>query len=201
MAGGKVMFVWNGIGSLEAAVSILKSGLMSIHERNLTGIPQFGASFSADIRTGSADSSICRVATQSGSSSSFSGTGSGMFQAILHPSVLDRLDCYMHLSDMFGVCSPHESSAWKQRKTVEEQVKSVQSYFKSSNEISFRKGVHKKQIVRIRATSESYRRNLITAAQEQGMSEINGVPVEDFVVVAGSLGDAYTKYVKPLVGG
>jgi len=199
-----LLFVWNGIGSQEAALSIMRSGLMSIHERNLAGIARFGTSYSSDEGTGSGDGSICRVAVKKGSSHSFSGHhGAGKYQAILHPDVMDRLDPYMHSTDRFGNCDPNNGnygSAWRNRKPVDKTVASLNKSYSSGNEISFRKGIHKSKIVRITCSSEGNRKSLITAARDEGFEEVNGIPIDDFVVVASSFGDAYSRYVKPLLG-
>ena len=201
-----VRFVFNGIGSLESAVSILKSGLMSINERNLAGITQFGGSYSADVESGSGDGTLCRVVGKDGveGSSAYGGSYTfqnhpfhGQYQAIIHPEVLDRLNTYMYGSDTFGRCTP---STFSGRTTVETKVKQTSDHHRTSNEISFRKGLHRAKILRIATSSETARSALINAARDEGLNEVNGVPIEDFVVVVTKLGDAYNKYVKPLLG-
>jgi len=74
--------------------------------------------------------------------------------------------------------------------------KQAQTYY-SSAELSFRRGVHLSQIIRICTSSEQSRKALINAGTQQGLTEVNGVPIADFVVVETNLGKAYNKYVKP----
>jgi hypothetical protein len=195
-----VRFVFNGIGSMESAVSILKSGLMSIHERNLAGIPQFGGSYSSDVGTGSADGILGRVVGKAGAEGSYSfgsHSFSGMYQAIIHPSVLDRLNTYMYNSDTFGKA---HGSTFKNRSSVESKVAANSKTHHTGNEISFRRGLHLNKILRIATSSEQRRKALISAARQEGIEEINGVPIDDYVVVVSDLGEAYNKYVKPLLG-
>lgn len=191
------LFVFNGIGSTESALSVLKSGLMSIHERNMAGLPQFGGSYSSDVGTGSGDGILCRVVPKSGFSKSLaSHSFGGKFQAIIHPEVLDRLDTYMYNKDTFGKC---KGSEWNDRVSVEHRVSVLKSSYTPYNEISFRRGLHKQKILRFTTSDPDWRKQLITQAREQGITEVNGVPLDDFVVVATKAGDIYEKYVKPML--
>ena len=192
-------YIWNGISDTAAAVSILQSGLMSIHDRSAAGLAKAGASFADDVVGGSGDGSICRIVTDSAFSSGygFSGTGSGSYQAIIHPEVLDRLDPYLYKGDKYGASS---GSAWENRRPVHKNIKSLNEGYFASAEISFRRGIHRSKLVRMRATSDMYRKSLITAVHEKGISQVNGVPVEDFIILADSLSAVYDKYVKPLLG-
>jgi hypothetical protein len=44
---------------------------------------------------------------------------------------------------------------------------------------------------------ESHRKKLIEALKAVGAEEVNGVPIEDFIVIAETRGSLYNKYVKP----
>jgi orotate phosphoribosyltransferase-like protein len=59
-------------------------------------------------------------------------------------------------------------------------------------------GVHASRILRIVTQSEASRVALVSEAKTQGLHEVNGVPIEDFVVVESSAQAVYDKYVKPL---
>lgn len=208
MAGGKFRFVFQGIKSLEGAVGILSSGgIMGIHERNLHGIAAMdfhnAGSASADVKTGSADGSLCYVVCESGLNSSLSSFPfSGTCQLILHPSVLDRLDTFMHPTDSYGTSRPSgvtHASAWKNRRTVDSQVEQQQVGHRSSAELSFRRGVPLDKVVRMTVGSSSTWKTVVSAAHNAGVDKVNGVPVGDFVVVADNASDVYTRFVKPLV--
>jgi hypothetical protein len=223
MAQGKLKFVFNGISSLNAAVNICSgNGLMGIHERALSGIgptsySSGGGSPGQDIYSGSGDQILTRmVYFPAASSHGFSSHSfDGAYQAILHPSVLDRLDTYMHTSDNYGYCRPDHPSfhsaapdgsyTWKSRSSVLKTSESIQNSYHTGNEIGFRKGVSSKKIIRLATQSETSnysghpgRKEFIDAMRSKGFEEVNGVPLEDFVVVVNNLQEAYDKYVKPL---
>jgi len=190
--------LFQGIGDINGALNLAASGIMGIHERNLAGYPKIGGSYDADVASGSADGTLCRVATDAAMSASFNSHAfSGDYQAIIAPDELDRLDAYMYLGDTYGNCKK-SSSSWTGRNTVEANVASLTKGHQSGNEISFRKGIHRNRILRIVTQSESSRKAFIDGAKARGITEVNGMPVEDYCVVGNNLGDAYNKYVKPL---
>lgn len=198
LGGGGVRYLFNGISSQEAALSVMQTGLMGIIERNLAGIAQFGGSYSSDVASGSGDGILARVVTESAFDHSFgSHSFPGSFQVIIHPKVLDRLDTYMHETDRFGRCRA-DSSDWQHRKTVGERVKQLSKNYNTGNEISLRKGVHPEYLLRLATSSEPKRKALIAAAVNVGIEKINGVPISDYIVVCSNLGDAYKRYVEPL---
>lgn len=189
-------FLFQGIGSLEGAVNIVQSGLMGIHDRNMAHMPDFGGSYSADVSSGSADGTLCRIMTGSGGSNHLSGHPfGGQYRAIVAPDVLDRLDCYSYNSDTYG---KSHGSPWASRKSVEDNAKYLKSSYSAGNEISFRKGVDKSKIIRMACANEGDRAAFVHACKKKGIHEVNGVPVEEFCVVADQGDDVYEKYVKPL---
>ena len=189
-------FLFQGIGSLEGAVNIVQSGLMGIHDRNMAHMPDFGGSYSADVGSGSADGTLCRIMTGSGGSNNLSGHPfGGQYRAIVAPDVLDRLDCYSYNSDTYG---KSHGSPWASRQSVEDNAKYLQSSYSAGNEISFRKGVDKSKIIRMACANEGDRAAFVHACKKKGIHEVNGVPVEEFCVVADQGADVYEKYVKPL---
>ena len=195
---GAVRFLFNGIKSQEAALSIMQTGLMGIIERNLAGIAKFGASYPSDVGSGSGDGILARVVTESGFSTAFSAHfAAGAFQVIIHPKVLDRLDVYMHPSDEFGRCRPTDT-AWKDRLTVGERVEKLSKYYQTGNEISLRKGVHPEYLLRLVTSSEPQRKALIAAAVNAGIEKVNGVPISDYIAVCTNMGEAHKRYVAPL---
>ncbi len=202
LGGGKFRFMFNGVSDVSAAVSVLKLGLLGISERAMMGIHLKGGSVESDIHEGAGDQVLLRAVTENGFSTAMNGHAfGGAYQAIVDPAEADRLDSYMHLGDQFGSCSPHgsHSHAWTNRKTIEKCIDSQASSYKPSAEIMFRKGIAKTKILRMAAPSESARATLIKAAKAAGIVEMNGVSIDNFVVVAGTSGEAYEKCVKPVL--
>jgi len=198
VANGKLKYLFNGISSAEAALSVMQYGLLGIHERNLMGIHEFGGSYPQDVHSGSGDGILTRVITESGFGDSFtSHSFHGSFQAIIAPTEVDRLDTYMYDKDTYGRCRS-DSADWKNRSPVADKIKQQQHDYSEGAEMSFRRGIGRDKILRIACTSEATRKALVKQAKQAGIMQVNGVPVDDFVVVCSNLGDAYTKYVKPL---
>lgn len=181
-------------------VSQVKNGLLGIHERALTGQAYFGASASADVATGCADGCTIRLITQSGDGHKVSD-GWGTYQIIIAPDECDRLDVHMFSGDTYGCTNPNHATygdTYEGRKSLAGAIQQQQDSYSSSAEIVTRRGVSSKKFVRIGADSEPLRQQLIAELKKEGITEVNGVPVEDFVVVPGTKGDMYKQYVQPL---
>lgn len=199
LAGGKFKFGFNGVNSISSVINILQHGLMGINERNQSGIAQFGASYDADVASGSADGILLRPVTESGAKNSFqSHPFAGVAQVIVHPGEYDRLDAYQHNSDKFGRCRD-DTSDWSGRKSFGDTMAAQQKSYATSAETSFRKGIRAERILRVCVSNESQRKDVIKQAKGAGMQEVNGVPIEDFIVVETNCQAAWEKYVKPIV--
>lgn len=202
LGGGKFRFMFNGISDTAAAVSVLKLGLLGISERAMMGIFLKGGSVEADIHEGAGDQVLLRPVTENGFTHNMgSHPFGGSYQAVVDPAEADRLDSYMHNSDQFGSCSPYGShaSAWTNRKTLEKAMDNQAKSYSSGAEIMFRKGIAKSKILRIAAPTEAARAELIKEAKKAGVVEMNGVSIDNFVVVAKTSGEAYEKCVKPVL--
>jgi hypothetical protein len=196
-----IRFAFQGVSDQTAALSVLQTGLKGILERNLQGLKAFGASYSEDVQTGAGDGIPTRIVSDAGMNhnlaSHFAG---GEFQAIISPDELDRMDTYMHMKDAFGVCNPDHGygDTWKSRKSMDDAMKAQGDSYHSAAELYFRKGVAPNKIIRMATSNPNSRIALIQAAKTAGINEVNGVPIDDFIVVVSSHKDAYEKYVKPL---
>jgi hypothetical protein len=200
LAKGKIWFVHQGF-DLAVIPSVCRSGLLGIHMRNQLGVysPSKGGSFGTDTNTGAGDHSMCRLATsQYASYGPGSINGYGQCIAIVSPEVLDRLDSYFYNGDHYGKCNP-SSSAWKSVRPLEESIHST--HISGSNEIMFRQGIDVRQILRIVVKhGESYRQQALEICKDAKVKEVNGIPVEEFIVTANSGQEIWDKYVKPVAG-
>jgi hypothetical protein len=198
VAKGQLKFLENGISDTSAALSVLETGLLGIHERNLHGIPKNGVSYHEDINTGSGDGILTQPVAEAGLNYGITSQAwHKMYQAILVPDVMDRLDVYSHPSDHFGACKKGDHR-WDNRSSVDTQYNGLAGSHKTGMETSFRRGVQVEKIARITCQTAHARTELIKAAKKRGLQEVNGVPIDDFIVVEDSMKDIYEKYVKPL---
>lgn len=203
LAGGTFRYMFNGVGHGGSVAGILESGaLLAIHERNMHGIGQFGGSYPHDVESGSGDGILVRAVCDSGikgGSIKFSDHPfcKGGVAIVIAPDEVDRMDAYSYLHDAFGKCVG-SSSTWKGRNTVESNMDGMKNFHKLPNEISFRRGISTRKFLRIACRTASMRKDTIKACKEKGINEVNGVPIDDFIVVSDDLSEVFTKYVKPL---
>jgi len=186
-------FVYNGIKADDQVPSILRSGVLAISERVCLGVVPNGISISEDTNNGAGDQALCRVATNHSNSFHWSWP----VQAIVAPTELDRLDCYMYSGDSYGCSDPDDGphgSAWRSR----QPVSAVIPHAGDGNEIMFRKGIDSSRILRLVVQSEQHRKSLIQKLINEGFVEANGVPISDFVVVASNISTAAAKLQKVL---
>jgi len=196
-----VRFVFHGADP-NLIVSMLQNGPMGIGERDARGIPRgIGVSETADVGTGSGDNVLGYMMTESGLGHSLnSHSFAKECQLIVSTDELDRLDSYLHFGDHYGCTNPGSSShgpVYQARDTIDRAAERQASSYHSSHEIGFRRGIRQQQILRVTTQSEHKRAAMIKKLKEAGMHEVNGVPVEDFVVVANNAGEVYEKYVQP----
>lgn len=199
-----VRYAYWGASTPSRVVSMFKGGsLLGVNERANAGLPAFGASDGEDMHQGGADQITTRLAVkgQDYMSLSDSNNVTGTFNLIIAPDELDRLDTTLNLGDGFGATNPKTAKGkkyWTNRDDLSTQVSQLNSYpTMSSPEMVFRRGVATSKVLRVSAGSETNRKKLIDAFREEGIEEVNGVPIEDFVVTSTSRGELYKKYVKP----
>lgn len=201
LAKGKLRFLEHGISGVDDLMSVLQTGLLGIHERNLHGIEHTGASYPSDVGSGSGDGVLVQPVCESGLKSPITSQGwSKSYQAILAPDVMDRLDTYTHPGDRFGACKRGDQR-WEKREPDDDQFAKLAGHHNSGAETSFRRGVQLDKILRITVQNTPTRNDLIKVAKKRGIQEVNGVPIDDFIVVADdtvTMKDIYEKYVKPM---
>lgn len=192
-----VSFVLFAASTPERVANMMRSGVIGINERNTTLQPKGNpASYESDVASGCADNPTFRLITKSGHEHGTTMGVSGEYKIIIAPDEVDRLDTFMADHDNYGRCTPTDD-VFTSRVSLKHQIQKQQNNFHGSAEICFRKGVSSKKFLRVVCGSETTRATLIDAMKKAGLSDVNGVPVEDFVAVQTNCGQVYEKYVKP----
>jgi len=171
-------FLTHRIYNDQTLPDILKSGLMSTKERWSRGIMSSGMSSATDIETGGADSVFVRLGV--GNERFMDSSPNARCMLIIDIDEMARTDWYAYEGDRFGTVS---ISALTGRPDIFKFVENMQAYPNDSNELMFRNGINTKAIRMIAANEEGTRANIIHMLQAEGINEINGIAVEDFVKV------------------
>lgn len=175
-------YVWAGVSRDDAVVSILQGkGFMSTNTRSLAGMDFTGASPESDMGTGGSDSVFTRIGVQmkKGPQPRFDNCYmGGGYRIIISPEVMERTDWYAYDHDNYGSTSDLAS-----RSTPLDFIKSMATKYRSGNEIMFRRGIPKEQFTGIVCPSDTKRTQLLDKLKKAGITEVNGVPVKDFVRV------------------
>ena len=177
----------------------IKDGLLGVHQRLLNGLGFNGASASQDVDSGGADSAMTRVMIDKYSDDTMnqSITGvSGKIKAIIAPDVLDRLDAYIHTGDQYGSTT---NSYYKERKNLSGAISVINKGDHRDAELCLRFGVPSDAYLGLSVGSEDLREQVINEFKKEGISEVNGMPIESFVFLGENMqvGDIYEKLVKP----
>lgn len=154
-------------------------GLMSTMERSQRGKFSHGASSMNDIAVGGADNVFTRILTLDGADKAVNHL-TGDFDFVFAPDLLDRTDWYAYHNDLYGTTHPQFFDSRQAPPRFLEQEKRAQE---STNEAMFRTGIPKEKIIAVSCRNERGRQELIKRFKEAGMSQINGVSVEDFVIL------------------
>lgn len=133
---------------------------------------QDGASPSADMNTGGAYGLFTRLVGEDVSGTSGCGSHSAV-KIIYHPRALLRTDVCYYKGDSYGTLSPGATS------TLPGSLHSVSS----SNEVLFHGGMDMKDIAGVACTSSQERNTVIKALKAAGKTEVNGIPLDQFVFV------------------
>ena len=199
-----VEYVWSGVGgknlddTIGRIIDIYKSGgLQSTKERVLNGINATGLSPIEDIRTGGADNVFTRWGCKQHGTLFESAYGYGDYQIIIKRDILARRDWYTYLNDKYGNTtdeflgnSTYTSNGRRKvnRYSGVETVKRLDNRFSADNEVMFRQGVPTDMWQSIYCDTPTKRQSLIDKFKENGIMQINGIPVEKFVKVETEVG-------------
>ena len=182
-------YVWSGVSSKEAIVAVYKGGgLQSTNNRLTLGFAGNGASMGDDVKTGGADNVFTRIATKGARKGDKSYTPSfahGQYQIIMDPKIMERTDWYAYGFDNYGTS---ETSDMSSRPDALSFIKKMDSGYSASNEIMFRHGIPVDNWIGIDTNSEYNKRALIEALKGEGITKINGKPLEKFIRVNSTVG-------------
>jgi hypothetical protein len=167
---------------------LLRNGLLATHERFRRGVKAVGMSSEADLGTGGADSVFVRTVTEASLKDGKDDESTcDNTVLVLKPELMDRTDWYAYAGDQYGTTDP---STFDTRLTPDGLLERLGEQgwgWMTSNEQMFRTGIPVEAIAGVSVGSPEHREQLITSLHESGITEVNGVPVEDFVQIAGRL--------------
>ncbi len=186
-----VNFVYQGQTSWEGVFYQLRDGLgwSSRVKRYLTGVVNGGASAATDVSTGGALASFSRIADSTRRDSGPWGYHCEGIKVIFHPRVMQRADWFAHNFDHCGNTSDGTGSGrYKELSS---------STLDQNNEICHESGLSVHDAVGVAVTTSAERTKLINALKAEGMDDVNGIPLEKFVVIQqnGSRSDLAKKLV------
>ena len=164
-------------------------GLFSTVERSMNGIVVSGMSSSTDLGTGGAASVFTRLVGKGGEASRRFYKGGGT-RAILSPQLLDRCDWYGFPDDCFGATNDSRYAKWK---GADKLIKLLNTSGDAGNELMFRRDIGLDDILMLSSSSESERTAILKVLRDEGISEVRGRPVDEFVVVMAHPKD-YSKF-------
>jgi len=175
---GKIKGVYHDTGApgdaLAAMLAPDGTGLMSSEERFRRGVFITGKSTGRDFETGGADGVFTRVAK----TDTAMETSRGRYRILVDSDQLGRTDWWAFDHDNFGRAEASDArSRWSLDKMTKDE------HVSGDNEVMFPKGVPPSAIRGVVAQSEDARNDLLAGFKKRNLTEINGIPVEDFVKV------------------
>jgi len=160
---------------------IAAGGLMSTHERAKKGLLVNGKSSMSDLKTGGADSVFTRMVTKEGIKSYSQDTVPDLgINFVFKPDLLDRTDWYAYNEDKYGSTDPEKFSKRQSPEEIFQTQKEIG--FSYANEQMFRTGIPMEKVAAIACKDDDAVKNVLRTLMKNNITEINGVPIEKFVV-------------------
>lgn len=180
-----VEYVYHQIFDSDDVPKVLKSGeLMATANRWGRGILNSnGMSSSEDMRTGGGDSVFTRLVfkDQVGNTSPYS---SHAVSLVFDPKILARTDWYAYTGDRYGKTTDRYMSG---RYGTEAHFKELRNYYNGSNEVMFRRTLPlDSALLEVRVPSARDRDAILDKLRQDGITQINGHKIEDFIKLGGS---------------
>lgn len=175
-------YVWSGVRTSDDVVGIVKSGGMrSTNSRCFSGVKLTGASPESDMGTGGGDSVFTRLGVKSKTKPRYAGCYKGKtYRIIIDGSELGRTDWYAYDYDNFGTTATSDMAG---RMSGTDFAKKMAQKYEEGNEIMFRQGIPASSFTGISCETDALKSELIQKFQAQGIQEINGVPLDQFIKV------------------
>ena len=171
-------------------MSHLLSGSTGIGYRLELGIGTSGATSSSsshapDQKSGGADSLFVQPVSKDASA----GNHWGEIEMVFDPSEMDRLDVYLPKgTDPYGAI---DGSMFEERTPMEA------AGAMSRPDWCFRMGIGPEKILKVRVSNPQDRASILASLKKAGVSEVNGMKVEDLVVVCKGGKQFYETHLKP----
>ena len=172
-----VSFVYMGMSWTDAAVRLVEnSGMWSNKTKLLNGIVGNSGSLSMDIASGGVNSVFTRLANKSQSG----GWGWKCYgpKMIFKKDVLRRADWYSWTGDAFGSMNANNQQAGNVSKNRKESYKNKGD----NNEVNFEDGLSFQHLAGVTVNNDSEKTVMVNYLKGQGVTEFNGIPLEDFIV-------------------
>lgn len=190
----KATHVWAGTGrDPETVVEITKGGgFRATNQRVTSGIQKIGekgASEEEDMRTGGSGNVFTRIGIANSNAEYRRNYKGGGYRILIDRSELQRTDWYAYLDDSFGVAR-YDRKAFKERLNPQQFVwRNSGKKYHYDNEIMFPNGISSEKFIGISCPDEQMRQDLIAAYRNAGITEVNGVALEDFCRVSQTIGE------------
>lgn len=192
--------IWAGVDGEDSVVAICRSdGLTATNYRITGGMKKCGASPGADMQSGGADNVFVRLGTTKNQDRYRNSYLGDEYRIIIDPEELSRTDWYAHEYDRYGAANPTDWR-WQERPSSPQFVKDMKKSYNGSNEIMFRHGISTEKFVGISCETQSARTRLLNAFHAQGITEVNGVPLEQFIQVTKEIGEDSMRGILGLSG-
>lgn len=181
-------YLYSTSDNAERVWTTLTGGQKSSLTRFQEGLLVQGKSSDSDFASGGAGSVFSRLVTASAikqgkNTSNYGGSfndwgGSRPFKLILNRRLLGRADWYAYNGDNFG-----RTTTLKAENHGEAIIKTINGSYSSSNEVMFPIGNDPSFVDYVVTPSEEKKKELIDYLTAQGMTELNGKPLDQLVLV------------------
>jgi hypothetical protein len=182
---GGVRFVYVGLkGGVGAAYARLRegAGAWSNRLRWWNGVQGNATSPDSDNAGGGSFAVFARFGNVNADGKDWGMCG-GNVKLIFHPRVLRRADWYAFKTDSFG--------KWANDNDGVTRDEAYKTYSNSSHEVCFEDAISQRDLAGISVNDESDKASLVKWSKEAGITEVNGIPLEQFILVSGSENRSY----------
>lgn len=163
---------------------IASGGLLSLNERYKRHLFSAGSSPTDDFRTGGANYVFTNLVTENHSTAM-----RGPIELVMSPSLANRIDWFSYPNDAFG------SNPIKHIESTETPEEAIQRLTKEdtiSGEQFFRYGISLEDILNVACSSNRQRALILQELLAQGITEVNGKPIDKWVVIQRTYADTFS---------